>query len=530
MSFPATATATANVADINTDDLEKVSPIPTAAEFFNTRQNASISKVSTAIVDVSVIVDDICRQSRLDLSQAASIFHPDPICRESHDADMRTMANELTRLRVNTQTTTENGGDQVLLMVDRLEGLRRLLVNAKRVSNTQRNDHRNQIRRLRQSTLTTALSKNTDYTETQLLLMALAADLTITHRKMIEEIKQTYKSQSRRLSTQIYALYNDIRVKLREFVVESNARTGRVIQRALECRLAFIRACFLAMIEFGVRYDWRDDDTGLYKLYPVAQMRGKECWLSLHDLSISSIETSENCVFEQQINMNAPPCSAESIAAFHRAQRAELEIHLERALEEEKAADQTHQGFFSHGPEDEEDVYGLRNLSPQPWCCVYDVAEAAAATASTTMPEEETNQHYVPSEYDTNHDDIFTGHTPRSVASNVSFAAAISSAAAAAAATNTKPKKNKKKNERTLKPAAQFKVLPIQPNLNRTLADLPENETIGLGRQDVDFCRKKQNKNPEHAKASVFKSTCERWNKKRSAEKARRIMSVACCE
>jgi hypothetical protein len=276
------------------------------------------------------------------------------------------------------------------------------------------------------------------------------------------------------------------------------------------------------MIEFGVSYDWRDDDTGLYKLSPVAQMRGRECWLSLHDLSISSIETSENCVFEQQINMNAPPCSAESIAAFHRAQRAELEIYLERALEEEKAADQTHQGFFSHGPDDEVDVYGLRNLSPQPWCCGDDVAEATAATTASAASGDDTNHD----------DDIFTGHTPRSVASNVSFATAISSAAAAAAAaTNTKPKKNKKKNETgKLKPAAQFKVLQIQPNLNRTLADLSENETIGLGRQDVDFCRKKQNKNPEHAKASVFKSTCERWNKKRSAEKARRIMSVACCE
>jgi len=544
------AEAEAEAATTNTASDTPAPTLPTSNELFPLIQNASNSAISSAILETSVVIENILTQGQLSLYNAASAFSPNPICRDHHESDMRALEERHNNLLTKARSDIQNAAHDVLRTVDLLEGLRKMLVNAKRVLKTQQNALHLQIRLLDQSNALNSahfreqsLPKDREYTETIVQLMTSST----THKiklleKMIKQNKQTYKSQSRQLSKQIRAQYDHIRTQVREFSFASQAMTGRVISHAADCRIAYERAVVLAMIEFCVQHEWRDLDVGMF---PVAEMRGNQCWLLLFNHS-----SPKNCVFEQQISLSAPPCHAEARIAFQRAQDAALDAHLEIVLSQEKEADQTHQGFFSRGPADEDDERDIIAAAEmfmmppsQPWCVMADSAETAAAAAAADASEEED-------------DEIFTGHTPKSVTSNASFAAALAKSSSSSA--RTANKQPKKKSQKRIVAAKKFKPTLIQPNTNRVesidkqevaIIENDDDNThsggaaeetttttipniLDMSLQEFDILRKKHHKSykSEHVKANPAKNIHARWIKQFGVDKtmSQMMLSVGC--
>jgi len=367
----------------------------------------------------------------------------------------------------------------VIDLSNQLERHRKMLVNAKRIRNTQRNQIRQLIRMMNKDL--------SDENSQSLLCQSIAVQLNHLHN-MISHIFQNYKCAAKELSQQIRSTYRAIRQRLCVLRTSDENDIGLLTENAKIYKNETQLAMMMALREFAAEKEWNHPGWG--RMDARVEKNGSDVVLTIQCRGSTSV------VFQERLDMSTSKISLETRNEFYAA----AQKHAERTEPVKEWWETTPTSAALDDECNPNTTTTQYSSWPQVGGSVDEEEEPATPRGAPQRNDEEDAGHA--------EIDFTTGFTPRASSSKrTNFAISLSI---------TKPKKSKKSTK-----SKKYEPFPIRENTNHTTFSLQNDDEI-QSKKKSDLSKMHQSGN--HRGRST-KDVFERWNKKRSHAKA---MSQMC--
>ena len=521
---------------MSTTNFRATAAFPSALGAFPKTQNASSQTVNRLCDSLTLISSRLNAEFQLGLENAENHFNPNPICRSGPNQELSNLITDHHSLCAKIRNDHAEKFKQLQDAIALLEKTRKVLVNAKRVRNTQNNQMRALLRHLRNDVTTRETIRR--------LLGENASDNKFKPRaspkqiraveQMIDQVKQNYRNVSKILTQQIRWNYDVICNLLTQFQTNVESDVTKVNEHVAECRKREQQLISCALHEFSFEHAWRSIGDYTMKVQ-VVQFGDHSHWRSIENAETGAL------IHNGSVDDFTPEthCNPEIIAAFNAAQAKAAasfaEIQANSWVSSEFFDDNT-----EHAPEPasaSNDADSAEEVWETDLLCEVDAAAYAAdelleSLAAFNEAEFASLCDKCDDEADDVADEDAGDYTPKATL-KTSFGGSSHkrdgckvSFAAAAASTTQKPKKSTKNT---------FEPLRIHENTNRTTGTLREEERVS--KKDYDAQRKHIcDESIKTARSSgggalgghCTKNEFERWNKKKAAAKMMsRVMSAA---
>jgi hypothetical protein len=460
---------------------------------FPYNQNASSATVTRIRQHISVLftnldVDFYNLFARWSETSVERVVIP----RETHNAAVEQLFKQHEKLREDAHSRHQTDLNAVYEMFNLIEIHRKMLVNAKRIRNTQHNQIRHQLRMLFNLSLKLTLAgvpnSLCDPIATQIKHL----------RSMLSHIKQNYTCTSHTLSEQIRCAFSHLRRRLCTLQANDETDIGRLVESAKNYADDAHLAMMMALREFAAEKEWNNH--GWDKIAACVEKKGCGVVLTIRRVGSCSL------VFQDQLDLSTSKISLETRNEFNAAQQ-DMIVHQDNAL-----ADSWWQTTPTVCAAAEEDAFhaSLANLPPQSWCVLaHDAEQEQQEQNDEPEPEPATPRAAQEQEFDT---DCATGFTPKASSSTKRSSFATTSSI-------SKPKKSKK--------TKKFQPLQIHENTNQTTGAL-QNHEIPSKKNSNLCCKTAQDKKQKLESGNRSGKRDDyfvRWNKTRAHAKA---MSKMC--
>ena len=508
---------------MSTTNFRATAAFPSAFGAFPNLQNASSQTVIRLCDSLTLISSRLNADFQIEFENTENHFNPKPICRNGPNEELSNLIIEHQCFRTTIKQKHAEKFNQLQDAIALLEKTRKVLVNAKRVRNTQNNQMRALLRHLRNDATTRETIRR--------LLGENASDNKFKPRaspkqikaveQMIDQVKQNYRNVSKLLTQQIRWNYDVICNLLTQFQANVESDVTKINEDIAECLKREQQLISCALHEFSFEHAWKSIGDYTMKVQ-VVQFGDHSHWRSIENAETGAL------IHNGSIDDFTPEthCNPEIIAAFIAAQAKAAASFAEIQANSWVSSSSE---FFDYNAapaaDSAEEVWETDLL------CEGEVDAAAAAAAAANEILESLSEF---------NDDEFASlcdiskesgddQTPKATSSShkrhgckVSFSSSASSAAAFA---SQKSKKSKK---------STFEPLRITENTNRTTGTLREEECVS--KKVCDAQRKKIcDESIKSARSSggalggrCTKNDFERWNKKKAAAKMMsRMMSAS---
>ena len=507
---------------MSTTNFRATAAFPSALGAFPKTQNASSQTVIRLCDSLTLISSRLNAEFQIGLGNVENHFNPNPICRNGPNEELSNLITDHQCFRTTIKKNHAEKFKQLQDAIALLEKTRKVLVNAKRVRNTQNNQMRALLRHLRNDATTRETIRR--------LLGENASDNKFKPRaspkqiraveQMIDQVKQNYRNVSKVLTQQIRWNYDVICNLLTQFQANVESDVTKINEDVAECLKREQQLISCALHEFSFEHAWRSIGDYTMKVQ-VVQFGDHSHWCSIENAETGAL------IHNGSINDFTPEthCNPEIIAAFIAAQAKAAasfaEIRANSWVSSEFFDDNAAPNAAAAAADSAEEVWETDLL------CEVDDAAAAANEILESLSEFNDDEFASLCDISKESGD---DQTPKATSSHkrhgckVSFSSSASSAAFA----SQKSKKSKKYT---------FEPLRINENTNRTTCTLREEECVS--KKVCDSQRKhicdESIKTARSSKSSggalggrCTKNDFERWNKKKAAAKMMsRMMSAS---
>jgi hypothetical protein len=509
---------------MSTTNFRATAAFPSAFGAFPKSQNASSQTVIRLCDSLTLISSRLNAEFQFGLENSENHFNPKPICRNGPNEELSNLIIDHQCFRTTIKKNHAEKFKQLQDAIALLEKTRKVLVNAKRVRNTQNNQMRALLRHLRNDVTTRETIRR--------LLGENASDNKFKPRaspkhikaveQMIDQVKQNYRNVSKLLTQQIRWNYDVICNLLTQFQANVESDVTKINEDVTECLKREQQLISCALHEFSFEHAWRSIGDYTMKVQ-VVQFGDHSHWRSIENAETGAL------IHNGSINDFTPEthCNPEIIAAFIAAQAKAAASFAEIQANSWVSSSE----FFEDNTEHAPNAAAAADSAEEVWetDLLFEVEGDDAAAAANEILESlsEFNDDEFASLCDDISKESGDDQTPKATSSHkrhgckVSFSSSASSAAFA----SQKSKKSKK---------STFEPLRINENTNRTTGTLREEECVS--KKVCDAQRKKVcDDSIKTARSSggalggrCTKNDFERWNKKKAAAKMMsRMMSAS---